>query len=250
LPDHNFGIEINGSYYHSDFYKTPNYHQNKTLLARKHNIFIFHLWDFDYYNNKNLILSMLLSKLSLIENKIYARNTKIREIEDNVCKEFLNKNHIQKWCVSRYRYGLYCDNKLISVMTFGKLRNNLNSAGKEGQFELLRFCSEQNMTIVGGAQKLLNFFEKNHNVTKIISYSNNDISNGNLYKILGFDLIKETKPTYWWIKHMVKYNRYNFRKDRLIQDGFDANKTEDEIMKERGYLKVYNSGNQLYEKLL
>ena len=39
-------------------------------------------------------------------------------------------------------------------------------------------------------------------------------------------------------------NRYQTQKNKLIQEGFgDYGNTEDEIMDNLGYLKIYNSGN-------
>lgn len=250
IPNVRLGIEINGSYYHSDLFKDKNYHQNKTLLAKMKNILIFHLWDFDYYSNTELIISMLSNKIQICQNKIFARKTKLVEINDKITKEFLDANHLQKWCVSKYRYGLYYNNELISVMTFGSLRKNVNKKNEKDSFELLRFCTKKNYLVIGGAQKLLNFFENKIKPKIIISYSNNDISDGNLYKTLGFNEIKITKPSYWWIKNMIKFNRFSFRKDKLVKMGYDNHKTEDIIMRENNYLKVYNSGNVLYEKRL
>jgi hypothetical protein len=44
-----------------------------------------------------------------------------------------------------------------------------------------------------------------------------------------------------------RYHRYNFRKDLLVKQGYDKNKTEKEIMVDRGYLIVWDCGNYKYE---
>ena len=38
-------------------------------------------------------------------------------------------------------------------------------------------------------------------------------------------------------------HRFNFRKDKLIKEGFDSNKTEHEIMLERRIYRIYDSGH-------
>ena len=41
---------------------------------------------------------------------------------------------------------------------------------------------------------------------------------------------------------MNRHHRYNFRKDQLVKEGFDASKSEFTIMEERGYYRIYDSG--------
>jgi type II restriction/modification system DNA methylase subunit YeeA len=55
------------------------------------------------------------------------------------------------------------------------------------------------MQIIGGASKLLSFFIKTCSPINIVSYADKRYSNGNLYKILGFNLVEEIKPDYKYI---------------------------------------------------
>ena len=43
------------------------------------------------------------------------------------------------------------------------------------------------------------------------------------------------------------YKWFIFRKDLLIKEGYDPNKTEHEIMLERKIYRIYNSGNYKFE---
>ncbi len=90
-------------------------------------------------------------------------------------KIFLDENHIQGNCISKYRYGLYYNNELISLMTFGKSRF-------KDEFELLRFCNKLGYNVVGGASKLFFHFLKDHEeIKEVISYADRRWSVGNLY---------------------------------------------------------------------
>jgi len=44
--------------------------------------------------------------------------------------------------------------------------------------------------------------------------------------------------------------RYNYRKSNLIKQGFDINKTEQEIMFENGYDRIWDCGSFKYELIL
>ena len=113
----------------------------------------------------------------------------------------------------------------------------------EGDYEMLRFCNKLNTNVIGGASKIFKYFLKVYNPKHISTYADRSHSNGNLYKQLGFDFIHITQPNYYYVIDRKRYYRFGFRKDILIKQGFDANKSEHEIMLERKIYKIYNAGN-------
>jgi len=250
LPELNLAFEFNGVYWHSELYKDKDYHLNKTESCLENDISLIHIWEDDWYYKQEIVKSMILNKLKKTPNRVFARKTKIKEITDNkIIRSFLNDNHIQGFVGSSVKLGLFYENELVSLMTFGKKRKFMNSNSKEGEYELLRFCNKLNTNIIGGASKLFKYFERNYPYNEIITYADRSHSNGNLYSVLGFDFISKTPPGYvYYDSKMQKFNRFNFRKDILVKEGFDPNKTEVEIMNERGYFRVFNSGNLKYKK--
>lgn len=250
IPQLNIAIEYNGIYFHSDKFKNKNDHLNKTKECELKGIRLIHIWESDWLYRNEIIKSNLINILNKTPNKIYARKCEIREISSKISNEFLINNHIQGNCLSKINLGLYYNNELISVMTFGKLRKNLGNISQKDHYELLRFCNKLNTSVIGGASKLFKYFLKNYKPKNIISYANRDWSKGNLYDKLGFKLINYTPPGYHYYKSKIKYNRFNFRKDILVKQGYDSNKTEFQIMDELGYNRVWNCGNIKYEYFL
>lgn len=243
IPEKNIAIEFNGMHYHSDKYKDKNYHLNKTKECELNNYRLIHIWESDWKFKRKIIESNILNILNFTPNKIYARKCILKEVPRNEASIFLNNNHLQGYALDKFRIGLYYENELVSLMTFSKGRKNLGNNSREHCYELLRFCNKLNTTVIGGASKLFNFFIKKYFPQQIISYANRDWSIGNLYKKLNFKFIGYTSPGYFYSKSNIKYNRFLFRKDILIKQGFDPNKTEFEIMNERGYHKIWNTGN-------
>ena len=161
--------------------------------------------------------------------------------------KFLEDNHIQGKLGAKVRVGLYHNEELVSLMTFGSLRKSLGSKSQEGDWELLRFCNKLNTNVVGGASKLLKYFINNYKPDNIISYADRRWSEGNLYYNLGFKLVGETRPNYFYLNTSRRESRFKYRKDILVKQGYDPNKTEREIMKERGYLRIYDCGTLKFE---
>ncbi len=246
IPKLNLGIEFNGIYWHSELFKENDYHYNKYKKCIENNIDLIQVWEDDWLYKNDIIKSSILNKFKLTPKRIWARKCELREVSDTISKDFLNINHIQGWCISSKRVGLFYDNELVSLMTFGNLRKSLGQKNKKNEWELLRFCNKLNTTTVGGASKLLNFFIKNYLPVKIISYSKNDYSNGDLYKILGFSELGNS-ISYYWVVDKLRRNRWNFRKDKLVKMGYNSDKTEVEIMHQLKSYRIYDSGNTKWE---
>jgi hypothetical protein len=242
IPSKQIAIECNGVYWHSS--KPTTYHIHKYIECQKQNIQLLTIWE-DWVKTKpEIVKSIILSKLGIYKDRLGARQCVVKEISAKLCKDFLNENHIQGHSPSSIKIGLYYDNKLVSVMTFGKTRVGIGK--REDCWELIRFCNLLNTQVIGGASKLIKYFIKQYNPDKIISYSSNDISKGNLYSNLGFKKRNNhPKPSYWYIHKLsfIRYHRSNFCKSKLISMGYDiSNKTESDIMQELPYWKIYDSG--------
>lgn len=245
LPDYNIGIEVNGLYWHSEVRHDKEYHQKKSLTFQEDNIRIIHLWEDDINYKFEIVKSRLLNLLKLNSTKIYARNCKIKEISSAICNDFLDANHLQGAINSKIRLGLFHNDELVSVMSFGKGRISMH--GTES-IELLRFCNLNNVSVIGGASKLFNYFIKNYQKyysdKQIISYSEFDWGQSTIYKLLGFEFAGLTQPNYFYIVKNKRENRWKWRKSELVKLGFDKTKTEFQIMDELGHLRLWNSGNE------
>jgi len=242
IPELKLAFEFNGLYWHSEIHKDRKYHINKTNNCLEQEIQLIHIWEDDWLYKSDIIKSIILNKLSQ-SRKIYARKTEVREINDNKSiRKFLDTNHIQGFVGSKVKIGLFYDDELVSLMTFGSLRKSLGQKNKKDVWELLRFCNKRNYTIIGGASKLFKHFIKSNNFKEIISYSDTSRSNGGLYETLGFEFLANTEPNYYYIIDGVRRHRFNYRKDKLVREGHDINKTEIQIMNELGYNRIFDCG--------
>ena len=177
-------------------------------------------------------------------NKIYARKCIIKEIKDNkLVREFLEKNHLQGFVGCQIKLGLFYNDELVSLMTFGKQRKSMGTKSKENVYEMLRFCNKLNTSVIGGADKLFKYFIDNFHPVEIISYADRSWSQGDLYYKLRFHLMHKTAPNYYYIVNGIRKHRFNYRKDKLVHDGYDKNLSEHEIMLNRKIYRIYDSGS-------
>lgn len=248
IPEHNIGIEYNGALWHSygkskyskfnnvDI-EDKNYHLNRTLLCERDNIQLLHIFDFEWEQKQDIWKSMILIKCG-ISDRIYARKCKIVNVSNDEYRRFVQDNHIQGYAPASIILGLEYDDKLVSIMSFSK-----NRFSKKGEWELIRYCSILNTSVVGGFSKLLKSFAKSNNGS-ILSYANRRWSVGNVYEKNGFVLLNTSKPNYWYLdKNLQPHSRLKFQK-HIIDDG--SGRTESEIMFDLGYRRLWDCGNLVY----
>lgn len=258
IPKYNFAIECNPTSSHNssigmwrkdDKPLSPSYHKMKTDLCEKENIFLYHVFGYDWTWHKDIVKSMIANYLGATQTKIYGRKTQMKEVDSKIARQFLDNNHRQGYSNSSIRLGLYYNDELVSLMTFGKPRSTIGtSKGKaEFEYELVRFCNKLNTSVIGGASKLFTYFVKTYNPESIISFSDRAHTKGNLYKILGFEDIRHSTPGYVWVSYKDKaYSRLNAQKSNIKQflkdDKIDLTQTEKEIMEQHNFVQVYDSG--------
>jgi len=243
LPELKIGFEFNGVFWHSTKFKDNNYHLKKYNSSIENGVKLYTIWEDDWNLKRDICKSFVLNKVSK-SIKIMGRKTKVKEVDYPTSKKFLDENHLQGDCKSSVRLGLYKNEELVSIMTFSKLRLPIGGKNTEGVYELTRFCNKRFYSIIGGASKLINYFKQKYSPNEIQTYSDNLISNGQLYENLKFEYSHTSDPGYWYVIDGIRSHRYNWRKQKLVEMGYDKNKTENEIMLELGYYKIYNAGNK------
>lgn len=245
LPEKKLAIEFDGLYWHSeDKGKGRMYHFDKTERCLEKGIRLLHVFEDEWNNKQEIVKDRIRSILGIGQGRIFARKCLVKQISASEANAFLDEYHLQGHDnSSSVRYGLFHENELVLVMTFGKPRFN-----RQYDWELIRFASKSGVTVIGGAGKILSCFEKEHDGT-VISYADLRYSIGGIYEKLGFVKDHVSKPNYWWFKNKIKLSRYECQKhllSKLLGDNFDAELSESENMKKNGYRKIYDCGNIIY----
>ena len=237
-------IEFDGLYWHSeDVSKVPKNLISKTKRLNHLGYRVIHIFEDEWQHKPEIVMSRLQQILGKTDNRIYARHTIIKTIDNSTKNEFLEENHIQGQDVSKIRYGAFHDEELVAVMTFKP--TNFSKGGDGSEIELSRFAVKKNMSIIGIASKLFKLFISDYNPDKVISYADRRWSEGGLYQSLGFVFDSYTPPNYWyWTSNAtLRLHRANFMKHMLVAEGYDESKTEFEIMTERKYHRIYDCGS-------
>jgi len=240
VPSHKLAIEFNGLYWHSELNgKDKNYHLNKTLQCKSKGIQLLHIFEDEWIDKQEIVKSIITAKLGLIQNKLYARKCIIKSVPSNEAKLFLFDNHLQG-PINGTHLGLYYNEELLSLLTYGKSRFN-----KSWNYEILRFCNKINISVTGGLSKLL----KHANLNSVITYADLRYGTGESYLKCGFTYHKQTPPSYYYLdKNIQRFNRLQFQKHLLSEklDIFDSDLTEWQNMQLNDYDRIWDCGTISY----
>ena len=234
-------IEYCGLYWHSEYFgkKDKHYHQKKHLLCKEKNIKLLTVFESDSIDKVKKFLLHRLSK----NNAVYGRQTEIKELQPSEASTFHNEYHMNSAVGAKVHYGLYKDNELLQVCSFGKSRYS------KDEYEIIRYTSK--IKVIGGFAKLLSRFITEHNPETLITFADARYGYGDIYKKNKFEENCLTAPNYFYFHKSNSskvYSRVMFQKhklkDKLIP--FNENLTEYENMKISGYDRVWDCGNYKY----
>lgn len=240
IENEKIAIEINPTFTHSTIDTMypgidKNYHKEKTQIANENGYRCINVWDWD---NWDKIIDNIKPK-----QKLYARKLQLKEITKQEANQFLDTYHLQNSCYGNLiNLGLYQDEELIQVMTFGKPRYNPHY-----QWELLRLCTHSDYYVVGGAERLFKHFVKTQNPDSVLSYCDFSKFTGDVYTRLGFKQITKPQPRKHWNKHK---STEHITSALLLQKGYDnifgtdygKGTDNEQLMIEHNWLPIYDCG--------
>lgn len=129
-------------------------------------------------------------------------------------------------------------------MTFDKFEGRKKM--EDNGWNLSRFCNKLNTTVIGGASKLLSYFIKTYNPSRIVSYADKSWSNGSLYDALNFKKVSTSSPDYKYIVDNKRSHKSNFTKSKLKEMGWSFD-SEKNIMYNLKNYRIYDCGKYKYE---
>jgi hypothetical protein len=204
-------------------------------LPKRNSLHTVRVWEDIYVQNKDIVKSILMSRLGLNE-RVYARQTTVKLLSQPDLNLFLNENHLLGDTKSKYRIGLLKDGEVVAAIAFGRVCPIDYQGTTYKSHELIRYCSKKGITVVGGLTKLLTSFVRKSNPEHIMTYVDKEWSDGNNFSKIGFELIGETSPETFWLS-LEDGKRYRKHAFEHLED---ANKEQ--------WQELENSGNYKFIK--
>jgi hypothetical protein len=245
IPELNLGIEYNGLIWHSEYFlKKAMYKRahEKMIEANKNGLRLITIFQDEWLHRKEQVKGFLLSVFKKRTIGIGARKTTLLMIDKKEAAKFFNENHIQGSTNTDVCFGLFYENELVGAVSGSKHHRQ----GHEGVFVLNRLAFKIGYSISGGASKLLKallLYAKHRGYLKLISWSDNRWSTGDVYEKTGFALEEIHRPDYDYVCRSKRISKQSCQKRMLLKRGA-VGETEREMAWSLKLYRIWNCGKK------
>lgn len=241
IPSKNIGIEYCGLYWHSEQHLGDKHrHLEKMKLCEAQGIRLVTIFEDEWVNRKDQVWGFLESILSDAKHKINARDCDVQINNKAEVKQFLSQNHIQGSGKINVSFAISFKGETVAAMTASEHHRKKT----DGVLILNRFAVKRGYHVKGGASRLFSYLKKwaiENGYKKIVSWSDNRWSQGNVYKKLGFVLEAELPPDYSYVKNGKRISKQQLRKKESEKN---LGLTELQIRTEQGFSRIWDCGKR------
>lgn len=195
----NIVIECDGLYWHSEERKSKSYHKNKRDNYIENGFVPLFFREDELRDKFNIVSSIVNNKINNT-TKVYARKLSVKSISNKVAKQFFSANHLMG-AGRGYTLALVDNDNILCAIRLCKKNGDL--------YEISRFCSKLNYSVIGGFSRLLNHAEKILNSKNIITFIDYRYGQGDYLTSLGFQL-ERIQVSFKWTDLTNTYHRMKF----------------------------------------
>ena len=233
IPEFNIAIDFDSVYWNSELNSADrNLLLKKTNLCKEKNIVLIHIFEDEWLNKREIVKSIIKSKLNIFDREIDSLKCEIKNISFQHAEKFLNTNNIFGYSKSKINIGMFYNEELVSVLS-------INLHNKEYKWEVSRFCSIIN-TKIDSFNKLSDFFGE-----KYIFYVDTRYFSGSSLQL---NKLRDIGPIYWYVKNRIRHNKKEFQKikQKHLLDNYDSSITEWQNMQLNGYDRIWDCGRSVF----
>lgn len=261
VPELKLAIEYNGTYFHDISLKGKGYHIGKRKACEQLGIRLISIWECDWQDDRKrpILERYLKNALGVREERtVYARNCIVKDVPQDVYREFMEANHIQGYANAKEaKCGLYTKdtNELVACMSFRILKNKDQKNTPFVMWDMVRYATKCN--VPGGHSKLFHHMQQRFHMDHVQSFIDRDYFNGASYLREGWELMEDDQVSInfwsyrggrmsrqmWWKKNIPA----TLEKLGLPADLYDETKTQEWNAYNAGCKILENSGNSRFE---
>lgn len=220
IPRSNLAIEYNGLFWHTDTNgKDESYHYKKWKSALKANTQLVQIWEDEWRDRRDLVMSMLLQKLNITKGITHeSEDVSFSMISEKEARMFSSENQIQEFVPANFYFALLDNKSEIKAFLAVDVEGN-------DHFIFQHYAIQCNF--LGGFTKILHKFETTFKPTNIMAFSDNCTLNCDHFSQNGFVIDSELPPDYRYLVRGVRINKmdYDLKNEDSPSKIWDAGKT-------------------------
>ena len=247
LPELKLAIEYDGLYWHSENLGSPNdYHFTKTNECNKLGTRLIHIFEHEWVTMQDVVKSKLTN--IILGTKIKYSDIKVAEIDSETAHYFMSEHEFSYSNKFTKAYGLFADRLLSAVITVTKLKSN---AAYDWEITNISY-DKIDISALG---MIISRFESEHHPTSIKLKIDRRWRSIDIGSSLGFTFVKIEKPNCYYMKNgdktmkLISANKINMHSLKSLVNSIDLSMTISENLMSNNYLKIYDAGTIIMEKI-
>ena len=241
VPSLGIAFEMNGLYWHSEACnKGPKTHYERYADAREAGVRLIQIWEDDWRYNRAAVEGLIKHKLGAATRLKGARSYRVQEVSPTRARGFLQGRHLQGF-VGATKHLALVDPRTDEIVAL------LSATRRRDCVMIDRFAVAGSVS--GGFQKLLKQVKAEWPGINIVTFSHNDISNGDVYEQAGFVKEYDFAREYYYIskggtrrEHRRRYQVSKFYENPGLHSPRPG-MSERELAEANDLLRVWSSGN-------
>lgn len=202
INDSNVLVEADGLYWHSDAGdKEDDYHVKKREVYDANGYRALFFREDEIIKKTDIVKSIIINTIGK-STRLYARKLRVNNVDFKTANEFVEKHHLMGGSNNvSDSFALLDEDEIVSVLQVKNLG--------EDEYDIARFCTAPNHSIVGGFSKLLAHFVRERKPRSVRTFIDLRYGKGDYLPGLGFKKISQ-HASFKWTDGEDTYHRLRF----------------------------------------
>lgn len=246
IPERKLAIEYCGLFWHNEKSPSPrgrHYHELKMRETQEAGYRLITLFEDEWLLRRPQSEGLLKSILGIHDFRVGARECTVSEVEPSSIRRYMEDTHLQggsnRACKA---FSLTHQDKILGALTLAKHHRHTN----ENILVIDRIAFTPGTQVPGGASRLIEKAKtaaRELGATKLVTWSDNRWSTGNLYSTVGFTKEADLPPDYSYVVLAKPRERLSKQSQRKSAVDCPEGKTELEWATERGLARIWDCGH-------
>ena len=239
IPEYNAAVEYNGLHWHSEKYRSKEYHFEKYQECKDKGIELLQIWEDDWLDRKEIVQFRLSSYFGKMEPlpEVSEDDVVSKEIDAALANDFLDGSHLQGATdASRYFGLLNASENVVAVLA-------MTAAENAREYVISRYATKS--VVSDRFNLLLENAIETLSPTKVFAVADNAMPDDEVLANSGFKVHRFIEADYMYEKDKKRIDKTQFHHMKIQSNPsmvYFEGLNEHELAEKNGFIRIWDAG--------